>query len=94
MKQKDGSSADERNSICLRWILSDDKILGIFSNSCDSIIARSHSQGEELLEHVKDVRVQILGEEECLQSRAVLFHLLVMLKANKNDQEKSHRDLG
>ena len=40
----------------------------------------SHSEGEELLEHVEDVGIQVLREEESFQRRAVLLHLLVMLK--------------
>jgi hypothetical protein len=45
----------------------------------------SHPERQKLLEHVKDVGVEVLGEEERLQRRAVLLHLLVVL------EEKGHK---
>jgi hypothetical protein len=38
------------------------------------------TQGHKLLEHLENVRIQIVGEEKSLESGAVLLHLLVMLK--------------
>lgn len=40
----------------------------------------SHAQGEELLEHVEDVGVQVLREEQRLQGGRVLLNLLVVLE--------------
>jgi hypothetical protein len=44
-----------------------------------------HSQSQKLLENVEDVGVQVLCEEECFQSGAVLLHLFVMLQKENED---------
>jgi hypothetical protein len=38
------------------------------------------TQGHKLLEHLENVRIQIVGEEKSLESGAVLLHLFVVLK--------------
>jgi hypothetical protein len=43
-----------------------------------------HSERQELLEHLEDVGIQILREKQRLQGRAVLLHLLVMLKQKES----------
>jgi hypothetical protein len=42
--------------------------------------ALSHSESKKLLENVQNVGIEILREEQRLQRRAVLLHLLVMLQ--------------
>ena len=46
------------------------------------LIQYLHPQGDELVEHVQDVGVQVLGEQQRLQGGAVLLYL----QQRKNNQ--------
>ena len=49
-----------------------------------SVCVNLGAESAELLEHLKDVDVNITGEHEALKSADELVHLLVMLE-NRND---------
>lgn len=52
-----------------------------------SIFLRGESH--ELVEHVQDVRVQVLREQKGLQGAAVLLDLLVVLEQTDSDLKSS-----
>ena len=37
-----------------------------------------HSQSNKLLEHIQNIRIQILSEEQCLQGGTIFFHLFMV----------------